>query len=157
MAGLRVPEDMDGESLLPRLRKGPGAMSTGRSFLVSHQGQAGRNSPDCAMNTEGMQRCKPLLGLDGLCSCAGAKNNSYDCVRTVAPGENSIFCVFRDRVQFVEAYDLSSDPEQLANVGFVMTRSELEARKQVIEKLRQCKGRRECSLADIPSQQSPLT
>lgn len=45
--------------------------------------------------------------------CDGPEN-TYACIRTISPTENTIYCEFADR--FVEYYDLEEDPYNLVNL-----------------------------------------
>lgn len=51
------------------------------------------------------------------CRCQDASNNTYNCVRTLSPTEDSLYCLFFDKDHFVEYYDMDSDPYQLRNLA----------------------------------------
>ena len=58
-------------------------------------------------------------------------NNTYTCLRTLNPDENSIYCYFIDSEDFVEVYDLSGDPYQLENKAATVSLELLVKRKNV--------------------------
>ncbi|KAL3906919.1 MAG: hypothetical protein SGILL_009083, partial [Bacillariaceae sp.] len=87
-------------------------------LLISYHGEG---FPPC-----GIAECPPPF--DKLWWMPDAWNNTYNCVRTLQPankrqyangalvdGEDSIYCRFEDNENFVEYYDLMSNPYQLEN------------------------------------------
>ena len=64
--------------------------------------------------------------------------------RTILENENTQYCEFDDDVNFVELYDLDSDPYQLFNVAPQMTQEEREEYSERLDKLRGCKGKEQC-------------
>mmetsp|Transcript_40563 Transcript_40563/g.97973 ORF Transcript_40563/g.97973 Transcript_40563/m.97973 type:complete len:487 (-) Transcript_40563:161-1621(-) len=76
-----------------------------RDLLISYHGEG---DPNC-----GMAMCPPVY--DGVWWMPDSFNNTYNCVRTLAVDENSIYCRFEDDQSFVEFYDIAKNPHQLAN------------------------------------------
>jgi N-acetylglucosamine-6-sulfatase len=69
-------------------------------------------------------------------------NNTYHCIRTIVPaGEDSIYCRFLDDEQFVEYYDLATDPWQLINGAASLTVDQRIQYERRLEELRICQGR----------------
>ena len=81
------------------------------------------------------------------CMCKDSGNNTYYCVRTLTSEENSIYCKFEDKLEFVEMYDLEADPEELFNLANFMTIEERSAYDSKIENLKKCRGADNCKLA----------
>ena len=74
-------------------------------LLISYHGEG---DPKC-----GLSECPAPL--DGLWWMPDSYNNTYHCVRTLQEGDDSIYCVFYDDEDFVEYYDLQTNPHQLGN------------------------------------------
>lgn len=74
-------------------------------LLISYHGEG---DPKC-----GLSECPAPL--NGLWWMPDSYNNTYHCVRTLHEEEDSIYCVFYDDEDFVEYYDLQTNPHQLGN------------------------------------------
>lgn len=128
---------MDGRSFLPFLRPASAsataelAAAWRTDFMVDYHGEY---KEPCEL-----VKCPPPPKnawhlIDG-------KNNTYQCVRTLTDTANSIYCEFDDAENFVEYYDMLSDPWQLQNKAKTMApalKAQLRAR---LEALRECKGK----------------
>ena len=147
MAGMSVPTYMDGKSFLPAARDSPNRLSQSqRSFQISFHGEGdeGSNDESCypLIDKENMAQCSALYG----CKCQDSRNNTYSCVRTVGPRENTIYCKFDDDVDFVEMYDLSQDPWNLKNMDPQMSQEDKKKFEAKIEALSNCQGYEECNI-----------
>lgn len=101
------------------------------SFVASLRTTLGNSSCDANDDDE--------LSITGRCSCTvGAlsghvhdqspcdgKNNTYSCVRTLTQdgGPNTMYCEFNDPEQFVEFYNLDTDPYNLHNLAITLRNS----------------------------------
>ncbi|XP_077400720.1 N-acetylglucosamine-6-sulfatase [Vanacampus margaritifer] len=136
MAGLNVSKaQMDGTSFLPVL-EGKVNGSTWRSdILVEYEGE-GRNvsDPACPLLGPGVSECFPD------CVCEDSYNNTYACVRTVAPSANLQYCEFDDNEVFVEVYNLTADPFQLTNIAKTIDQEVLEKMNHRLMMLQSCAG-----------------
>lgn len=95
--------------------------ATRHDVLISYHGEG--------LSPCGMAECPPPYS--DIWWMPDAFNNTYNCVRTVTEkptkvwsttngqdegnGENSIYCRFQDDENFVEYYDLNTNPHQLSN------------------------------------------
>ena len=60
-----------------------------------------------------MAECSYVWG----CKCQDSRNNTYNCLRSLTPREDSLFCQFSDDTNSEEFYDLRTDPYQLHNLA----------------------------------------
>ncbi|XP_045567977.1 N-acetylglucosamine-6-sulfatase-like [Salmo salar] len=60
------------------------------------------------------------------CVCEDSFNNTYACVRTVAPSADIQYCEFDDNEVFVEVYNMTVDPYQLINRAKTIDQEVLE-------------------------------
>ena len=140
-----------------------------RDFLISYNGEGG---PPC-----GLANC-PMPPKGSLWYMPDSINNTYHCVRTlvISPDEgegsmhnrnrtgndttiyeseevmeNSIFCQFEDDEEFVEFYDLTSNPDQLQNDFETLSPPQVQRYKQRLRELKACQGKscRGCGYANI--------
>lgn len=110
-----------------------------RQMLIEYwgEGNAETFNENCPYKkSQRLAQCDP----DAACKCEDSWNNTYACVRHMGPETNMIFCMFKDREHFQEAYDLNADFHQLDNIGFDLLPS-IQAKYQIIvEDLQTCKG-----------------
>ncbi|KAK3931018.1 N-acetylglucosamine-6-sulfatase [Frankliniella fusca] len=137
MAGLNIPSHMDGKSFLSLLRSKRKTFQT-RAFLVEHSGEGGKSvSTDCPwFGDSGLSNCSP----ESACKCQDSRNNTYSCVRTIGPKLNSLLCKFKDKENFIEAYNLLSDPYQLRNIAPQMKNHDISRGLSTLKKLQSCSG-----------------
>lgn len=121
LAGLKTPDSMDGRSILPlvrhdRHRKNAVQTSEWRNeFLIEHQGEWKKHNNGCPQY-DGMKlsNCFPD------CVCEDAANNTYQCLRVKKSPTDIIFCQFADAEDFLEVYNMHSDPHQMVNIARVV-------------------------------------
>ncbi|XP_039624252.1 glucosamine (N-acetyl)-6-sulfatase (Sanfilippo disease IIID), b [Polypterus senegalus] len=133
IAGLAVSNTtMDGQSFLPLLTA-PQTNNTWRSdFLVEYSGEGNEEKdPDCPALGPGVSQCFPD------CVCEDAFNNTYACVRTLAEASLQ-YCEFADQEDFVEVYNVTSDPHQIDNIVKKVDPTFLQAMNQRLIKLQSC-------------------
>lgn len=114
-----------------------GAKIEKRQMLIEYWGEVDEENHECHY-----RKSQRLSGctLEADCKCQDSWNNTYACVRHIEDDTNLIFCVFRDRNGYQEAYDLNDDLYQVNNIGYELLPS-VQARYQlIIENLRRCKG-----------------
>jgi len=110
IAGVPADPNMDGQSLLDR------SEDKSRQFLVEYRGESGQGiDQGCEKWSIGGDMCS--CRADYECKCFDARNNTYDCIRTLSADRNMVLCAFDDDENFVELYDLTSDPYQLENLA----------------------------------------
>lgn len=130
-------EDFDGQSFdsfLIQEEKG-----VARQMLIEYWGEGNSDTYSSECHYRKSQRLSGCT-LQAECKCQDSWNNTYSCVREITEGSNFIFCMFRDREEFQEAYDLESDEQQLENIGFDILPS-MQAHYQImIENLQNCAG-----------------
>ena len=133
--GRRInPPSMDGQSFVSLLKNKKAAWRS--QFLVSYHG-------------EGFDKACGLFA--GSCKTRNPTdswNNTYHCVRSLL-GEsstarrrfrNSMYCRFFDDENFVEFYNLTSDPWQLDNTADKLSRDDRTKLASKLQSLRQCQG-----------------
>uniref|UniRef100_A0A667Z4N5 N-acetylglucosamine-6-sulfatase n=1 Tax=Myripristis murdjan TaxID=586833 RepID=A0A667Z4N5_9TELE len=74
------------------------------------------------------------------CVCEDSYNNTYACVRTVAPSANLQYCEFDDNEVFVEVYNVTADPYQLTNIAKTIDQEILEKMNHRLMMLQSCSG-----------------
>eukprot|EP00049_Salpingoeca_infusionum_P018581 m.357882 g.357882 ORF g.357882 m.357882 type:complete len:551 (+) comp17968_c0_seq1:79-1731(+) len=149
IAGLKIPDTMDGISMLPALNGQTAPLRT--DILLEYHGEGQEGAPvigncsyqdmNCAYVGQEMRRFPPYWNNSELvCSCQDAKNNTYECVRTVdeAAGNNYLYCEFS--TGFKEFYDLTQDPYQLTNAINTAPADLIEHQAARLEFLRTCSG-----------------
>ncbi len=62
----------------------------------------------------------------------------------MSESENSLYCEFFDSSNFVEYYDLASDPFQLLNMASEVGEGERREMAGELKKMKKCRGKREC-------------
>ncbi|XP_061423362.1 N-acetylglucosamine-6-sulfatase [Lethenteron reissneri] len=134
LAGLDVSKtDIDGMSLLPLLNETSKAPWR-TDVLVEYQGQGAHSDPHCPNLGPGVFHCFPD------CVCEDSINNTYACVRTLSNSANLQYCEFADTEEFVEVYNVTSDPDQLTNIAKSVDPSVLVRMNQRLIMLQSCHG-----------------
>ncbi|XP_056878408.1 N-acetylglucosamine-6-sulfatase [Takifugu flavidus] len=134
IAGIDVNKtQMDGVSFLPIMEGKVNSSSWRTDFLVEYEGE-GRNvsDPACPLLGPGVSECFPD------CVCEDAFNNTYACVRTVAPSVSLQYCEFDDNEVFVEVYNMTADPFQLKNIAKTIDQEVLEKMNHRLMMLQSC-------------------
>jgi N-acetylglucosamine-6-sulfatase len=107
-----------------------GQPSPRRDFLISYHGEG---SPPC-----GLSQCP--YSWDDVSWMPDSWNNTYHCLRTLDDTENSIFCRFEDEEDFVEYYDLTTNPYQLDNDASQLNALQLVRYQIRLQELLTCAG-----------------
>ncbi|KAM9402901.1 N-acetylglucosamine-6-sulfatase [Salvelinus alpinus] len=136
MAGYNVSKTtMDGMSFLPVLEGSVNSTTWRTDFLVEYEGEGSNVSdPACPLLGPGVSECFPD------CVCEDSFNNTYACVRTVAPSVNLQYCEFDDNEVFVEVYNMTVDPYQLSNLAKTVDQEVLEKMNHRLMMLQSCSG-----------------
>jgi N-acetylglucosamine-6-sulfatase len=130
------PPSMDGTSLLPLTRRvggvyaDPPTPAWRTDFLVTYYG--------VGMQPCGLQKCPPPPSASFHEN--DAVNNTYNCLRTLSPTEDAMFCVFDDDEAFVEYYDHTADSWQLDNCAATAPPQLLAGYRKRMDALRRCAG-----------------
>nr|ACO15601.1 N-acetylglucosamine-6-sulfatase precursor [Caligus clemensi] len=96
---------MDGKSILGNV--------TRTEFKIEYHGEHGTGiDKSCEIYDPNMNNCYSLYG----CNCQDSRNNTYTCKRVLDGNTNTKHCVFQDRDNFEEIYDLDKDPYELHNL-----------------------------------------
>eukprot|EP00797_Seminavis_robusta_P027296 Sro50_g029170.2 (167) ;mRNA; r:95909-96409 len=138
---------MDGTSFLPVILDSGAAKQDDpwrQDFLVSYHG---RGYAQC----DNFWGCPAPKQGDPDYHMGDWSNNTYHCVRTIAASgssqahlqeeENSIYCRFLDDENFVEYYDLMTDPWELNNAASSLTVEQKIRYERRLEELRICRGK----------------
>uniref|UniRef100_H2MQP0 N-acetylglucosamine-6-sulfatase n=1 Tax=Oryzias latipes TaxID=8090 RepID=H2MQP0_ORYLA len=135
IAGYNVNKtQMDGMSFLPIMVR---ALPNGwrSDLLVEYEGEGSEVSdPACPLLGPGVSECFPD------CVCEDSYNNTYACVRTVAPSADLQYCEFDDNEVFVEVYNVTADPYQLTNIAKTIDQEVLEKMNHRLMMLQSCSG-----------------
>ena len=126
-------------------------------ILISYNGEG---NPKC-----GMADCPPTF--NGIWWMPDSYNNTYHCVRTVRflnkkgdddvatennlskengetekedDGEDTIYCRFEDDENFVEYYDLKTNPQQLTNDYYALDQLQRQRYEHRLQELLKCQG-----------------
>ncbi|PRD26088.1 UNVERIFIED_CONTAM: Gns [Trichonephila clavipes] len=112
LANIPIPKDFDGESFVPYLKNIKERFSNRTSFMIEHQGEStNKRIPGCPQYKPGeVHTCE----ID--CICEDSWNNTYICIRKLSNEENFISCIFNDKENFGEAYNITKDPFQMKNL-----------------------------------------
>uniref|UniRef100_A0A8D3E704 N-acetylglucosamine-6-sulfatase n=1 Tax=Scophthalmus maximus TaxID=52904 RepID=A0A8D3E704_SCOMX len=134
IAGYNVNKtQMDGMSFLPVMVRS--LLSWRTDILVEYEGEGSNVSdPACPLLGPGVSECFPD------CVCEDSYNNTYACVRTVAPSANLQYCEFDDNQVFVEVYNVTADPYQLTNIAASIGQDFLEKMNHRVMMLQSCSG-----------------
>jgi hypothetical protein len=87
-------------------------------------------------------------GNDTWSSVQDSRNNTYSCVRSVAPvngtnANDTQYCTWDSGEE--EIYDLVQDPWQMQNLATTMLPSRVQGFRDRLQRLRGCKGRSDCA------------
>lgn len=136
IAGYNVNKtQMDGMSFLPVMEGQMNSSSWRTDILVEYEGEGSNISdPACPLLGPGVSECFPD------CVCEDSYNNTYACVRTVAPSANLQYCEFDDNEVFVEVYNVTADPFQLSNIARSIDQEVLEKMNHRLMMLQSCSG-----------------
>eukprot|EP00730_Choanoeca_flexa_P012646 TRINITY_DN4477_c0_g1_i1.p1 TRINITY_DN4477_c0_g1~~TRINITY_DN4477_c0_g1_i1.p1 ORF type:complete len:541 (+),score=160.36 TRINITY_DN4477_c0_g1_i1:26-1624(+) len=154
IAGVPIPDTMDGISMLPALHasKQKGRKPLRTDFLIEYHGEGQPSHTNnsladcqfgdmfCSFVGPEMNRHPPSWNKDPVCSCQDSHNNTYWCVRTldIDAGHNWLYCEFISG--FVEFYDINQDPWQRINQASTADPAILAAQQERLAELRACKG-----------------
>lgn len=98
---------------------------------------------ECTIMDNEHWRTPPYWTYGPFCFCSNANNNTYWCIRTINETHNFLYCEFI--TGFISYYNLLEDPHQLKNSIHEVNYGVLQQLHTKLEKLRKCKGARECS------------
>ncbi|KAK0094844.1 hypothetical protein PV326_009828 [Microctonus aethiopoides] len=111
MGGVEMPSD--GVTMLNK------NISIDRTLLIEYRGEHSNHPNDeCPNDDANLSQCHKEMA----CKCEDSLNNTYACIRRISKDLNNIFCVFEDDEKYIEAYNLSADPNQMNNIGYTMKR-----------------------------------
>lgn len=173
IAGVKIPPQYDGNSVLPFITGGGGGASApaGRLMsLVEYHGETadgGGNNAECSKtgygksnmfcNPDGQYVLPPFFSGHPLCVCQDAANNTYNCLRVRNATVNFRYCEFSDAVNTVEMFNYLTDPYELVNLAPTMPsglKTELSTR---LSQAVACQGTTTCNaVLSEPLQQVPL-
>ncbi len=172
LAGVPAPASMDGRSWVPLLQTKLGlGSSVTEGFDSSHRtGSALPWRHDALIEYWGESfgswgakqdvfHYPPVMGPDfkGFSTHPGfidETNNTWSCLRTLHPGEDSLYCVFwkdysdvddpKASPYFVEHYNIAEDPWQINNTVAELSTEDRTRLSKRLEHLRHCKGATDC-------------
>ncbi|KAF5301081.1 hypothetical protein FQA39_LY10900 [Lamprigera yunnana] len=138
MAGVSIPHDIDGISLYKNMVKGTD--SKYGDVLIEYYGEGDLKAVDdqCPWtNDDNLTVCE----INTWCKCQDSRNNTYICIRRFSNTLNFKFCRFFDNNNFMEAYNLLSDPYELKNIYEEMDEDWVRENLHALDLLRNCIGR----------------
>ncbi|MCL4129776.1 UNVERIFIED_CONTAM: hypothetical protein GTU68_041122 [Idotea baltica] len=137
LAGISVPQSMDGISLKSLIVGDNPSAFYERSILIEHFGE-GSDEPieGCEYIGTGLANCNPDLD----CKCTDSFNNTYTCVRTLGKEKNEKYCKWSDHEQFEEYYDVENDPFELLNAVKKLDPQSYIYLKNTLNSLKHCSG-----------------
>lgn len=123
IAGLPPSDKVDGQSLLPALRGGPGPRRN--IAVIEHKQSAfSKDDPDAS---------EPKAG----------DPPTYVALRM----RDALYVEYRDGSGEVSYYDMTRDPYQLSNIAHTLSEARLNALKAAAKANHECEGARECAEA----------
>ncbi|XP_071099650.1 N-acetylglucosamine-6-sulfatase-like [Haliotis cracherodii] len=138
LTGSKVPDDVDGLSLLQLLEKPTNKSDpTFRTkFLVEHDGESKSEIPNCPQfKDQGLSVCSHH------CVCEDSTNNTYACVVETLRTQHYKYCQMQDSANFVEVYDLVKDPAELNNIVKSAAPSLISQFSADLARMSECKGK----------------
>ncbi|XP_077518307.1 extracellular sulfatase Sulf1 isoform X1 [Amblyomma americanum] len=103
---------------------------------------------NCFTHDNNHWKTAPLWTYGPFCFCQNANNNTFWCLRTINETHNFLYCEFV--TGFITFYDMTVDPYQLRNAVHDLTTQEVQELHNSLERLKRCKGSRECHLKYRP-------
>ncbi|KAK7098810.1 N-acetylglucosamine-6-sulfatase-like [Littorina saxatilis] len=137
LSGQQVPSYMDGQPLIPVWSAEPNRTrgSFRSELLVEHYGEHNPSVAGCPQyNNEGMYNCDPN------CVCEDSWNNTFSCVRSDRPPHVYKYCIMKDNVNFVEAYELTGDRHEFENIATTGDPTLMASLKDDLMRLESCSG-----------------
>lgn len=98
---------------------------------------------NCFSHSNEHWKTPPIWTEGPFCFCQNSNNNTYWCLRTINETHNFLYCEFI--TGFITFYDLKIDPYQLRNAIYDLDFVRLEEMRKTLNKLRSCKGGKECN------------
>lgn len=156
IAGVAVPPQFDGSSILPALRgEAPAAGAERLMVLVEYTGETadgGGSDPACAQTGgtnlfcggDGNYTVPPFFYGEMLCACQDSANNTYSCLRVRTGAANYRYCEFLDDAKMVEYADEAADPYELTNAAKGLAPTMRKALSARLAALHACKGAKQC-------------
>lgn len=139
LAGLEVPESMDGKPIDMLNEK----MSE-RNMLIEYYGEGKDGTVDekCPWKYDSDHLAQCRLAYD--CKCQDAKNNTFACLRHVGERINKKYCLFADDEDFIEMYDLANDPYEMNNIINEVFPAIRHWYRLTLTRMLICRGARSC-------------
>ncbi|XP_073948236.1 N-acetylglucosamine-6-sulfatase-like [Choristoneura fumiferana] len=143
LAGVNVSVGMDGRAL-----DVTGASAESRTMLVEYfgEGKDGTVDPSCPWkyDSDHLAECNQLY----ICKCQDSTNNTYACIRHIGKNANYKYCEFRDRENFIEIYNIESDPYELVNIVDETFPALKAWYNHVMKRMLACKGAESCNFIE---------
>uniref|UniRef100_H2YCP4 Sulfatase N-terminal domain-containing protein n=1 Tax=Ciona savignyi TaxID=51511 RepID=H2YCP4_CIOSA len=138
IAGVDVPDWMDGRNFMPIVKRLPVNPPWRDSFLVE-RGKIPHSKVHLARPT---LPSKQERIIQSRCYCTNSNNNTYWCVRIINATSNLLYCEFI--TGFVEYYDLNTDPYQRSNTYLELDTHVHNSLNAELAQLRVCNGSANC-------------
>ncbi|XP_041971609.1 N-acetylglucosamine-6-sulfatase-like [Aricia agestis] len=139
LAGLLPPASLDGRPISFDVHDVPE-----RSMLIEYYGEGRDGTVDARCPWEYDSRHLAQCYPEYECKCQDATNNTYGCLRHISDRINIKYCGFADDENFLEMYDLSSDPYEMRNIIHLALPSVRHWYKLTLAETLVCKGFRNC-------------
>jgi len=168
VAGVAIPSEFDGTSVMPYLSAASASESTDEEkegedvataaaaprlmVLIEYTGEGGSDGGPCAptlgqpifCGRDGNYTLPPFFYGNPLCVCQDATNNTYTCLRYKSSQENYRYCKFVDDIGRREYVDYIADPYELKNIEASIPQARKDAMDARIAALRNCAGSKDC-------------
>ncbi|XP_046573863.1 N-acetylglucosamine-6-sulfatase-like [Haliotis rubra] len=136
LAGATIPDYIDGRSIVPLLHDNA-KLPFRQHFLTEYHGESARINPGCdQLDNQGIAWCHTYAH----CQCEDAWNNTYTCIRYSDGQQHYKYCEIADNDNFVEMYDLESDPYEFMNIAKTADPDLVNQLKTNLAQLSQCVG-----------------
>ncbi|KAK7490756.1 hypothetical protein BaRGS_00017985, partial [Batillaria attramentaria] len=137
LAGGAVPPQMDGKSMVPLWQDPSSAQNFRPNVLVEYSGEGKQTIPNCPqLEGQDVFNCNYLAH----CVCEDAWNNTWSCVRVTSDQSIYKYCEFVDNENFVELYEINSDPWELTNLAKTANPALVQTLKHELSTLKACAG-----------------
>lgn len=147
LAGGDIPIDMDGKNMEVLWTNPEGSLDYRNNVLIEYSGEEKETIPGCPQwQGQRLFNCNPLVH----CVCEDAHNNTWACVRSTIENHIYKYCQFQDNENFVELYDIVSDPWELNNLAQSADRQIISTLQNLLQGLVGCQGNRCRTLASSP-------
>jgi len=137
LAGGSVPSFMDGKSIEPLWKDPQGSRGFRDNILIEYSGEERPHIRNCPQwDGQRLFNCNAKVH----CVCEDGHNNTWACVRISSENTIHKYCEFEDDANFVELYELNSDPWELSNLATTADPGLVSGLKAELHRMVACNG-----------------